>query len=105
MTSTRTSIKKNEVRLYNSASINKSYFNVFIRNDWFSKEFVYKIHQDRIVFKRPTLEYINFPTKARKVANSWSFHLTLQDQDLTSLEILEEDVNEDQVVIYRTLID
>lgn len=96
-----TSIKINEVRLYHSSFSRNGYFNAHIRNDWFSQEFVYKVYDDRVVFKRPTLEYKNFPTRARKVTESWVFHLTLRNQYQDRLEIHEEDITEDQVILYR----
>ena len=88
-----TSIKTNEVRLYPNSSLNENYFNVHVRNDWFSQEFVYKVYEDRVVFKRPTLDYKNFPTRARKVTESWVFYLTLPDQDNRRLEIHDEYIN------------
>lgn len=96
-----TSIKTNEVRLYPNSSLNENYFNVHVRNDWFSQEFVYKVYEDRVVFKRPTLDYKNFPTRARKVTESWVFYLTLPDQENRRLEIHDEDINEDQAILYR----
>jgi hypothetical protein len=93
-------IQSNEVRLYPNSAKKYNYFNVHIRNDWFSKEFVYKVYHDRVVFKRPTLDYKNFPTRARKVTESWVFYLTLPDQDNRRLEIHDEDINEDQAILY-----
>lgn len=97
----KTLIRSNEVRLYPNNSINDNYFNVCVRNEWFGQEFVYKIYEDRVVFKRPTLDYRNFPTRARRVTDSWVFHLTLPDQDNRRLEIHDEDINEDEAILYR----
>lgn len=94
-------IKSNEVRLYPNSAQKQNYFNVHIRNEWFSQEFVYKVYEDRVVFKRPTLDYKNFPTRARKVTESWVFYLMLPDQDNRRLEIHDEDINEDQAILYR----
>lgn len=95
-------IKPNEVRLYpNNLRRKDSYFNVHARNDWFSKEFVYKVYDDRVVFKRPTLDCKTFPTRARKVTDSWVFYLTLPYQDNKRLEIHDEDINEDEAILYR----
>lgn len=101
MISTRTPIESNEVRLYPNNSINDSYFNVIIKNNWFSQEFVYKVYDDRVVFRRPTLDYKNFPTRARKVSESWVFYLLLPDQESRRLEIHDEDITEDEAILYR----
>lgn len=101
MTSTRTPIESNEVRLYPNNSVNDSYFNVIIKNNWFSQEFVYKVYDDRVVFRRPTLDYKNFPTRARKVSESWVFYLSLPDQENRRLEIHDEDITEDEAILYR----
>lgn len=94
-------IQNNEVRLYPNSAQKQNYFNVHIRNEWFSQEFVYKVYEDRVVFRRPTLDYKNFPTRARKVTESWVFYLSLPDQDSRRLEIHDEDINEDQAILYR----
>ena len=94
-------IKNNEVRLYPNSAKKQNYFNVHIRNDWFSQEFVYKVYEDRVVFKRPTLDYKNFPTRARKVAESWVFYLSLPYQENRRLEIQDEDITEDEAILYR----
>lgn len=93
-------IKSNEVRLYPNSAQKQNYFNVHICNDWFSQEFVYKVYDDRVVFRRPTLDYKNFPTKARKVTESWVFYLSLPDQENRRLEIHDEDINEDEAILY-----
>lgn len=94
-------IQNNEVRLYPNSAQKQNYFNVHIRNDWFSQEFVYKVYDDRVVFRRPTLDYKNFPTRARKVTESWVFYLSLPDQDSRRLEIHDEDITEDEAILYR----
>lgn len=94
-------IKNNEVRLYPNSAQKQNYFNVHICNDWFSQEFVYKVYDDRVVFRRPTLDYKNFPTKARKVTESWVFYLSLPDQENRRLEIHDEDITEDEAILYR----
>lgn len=96
----RTPVEHNEVRLYPNSATQTHRFNVSISNDWFSKEFVYRVHEDRVVFKRPTLESKKFPTRARKTGNSWTFFLTILDQDNLRLEIQDEDINEDQAILY-----
>lgn len=96
----RTPIKQNEVRLYPNSTTCPYRFNVSISNDWFSQEFVYKVHDNKVVFKRPTLESKKFPTRARKTGNSWTFFLTILDQDNLRLEIQDEDINEDQAILY-----
>lgn len=94
-------IKNNEVRLYPNSAHKQNYFNVHIRNDWFSQEFVYKVYDDRVVFRRPALDYKNFPTRARKVTESWVFYLSLPDQENRRLEIHDEDITEDEAILYR----
>lgn len=94
-------INNNEVRLYRSNPGREYGFQVVISNDWFSKEFVYKVYDDRVVFKRPTLDCKTFPTRARKVTDSWVFYLTLPYQDNKRLEIHDEDINEDEAILYR----
>lgn len=94
-------IKNNEVRLYPNSAQKQNYFNVHICNDWFSQEFVYKVYDDRVVFRRPTLDYKNFPTKARKVTESWVFYLSLPDQENRRLNINDEDITEDEAILYR----
>ncbi len=96
----RTPIKRNEVRLYPNSTTHPHRFNVSISNDWFSQEFVYKVYDNRVVFKRPTLESKTFPTRARRAGNAWAFYLTIQDQDSLRLEIHDEDINEDQAILY-----
>lgn len=97
----RTPIKQNEVRLYHNSPTHPRRFNVSISNDWFSQEFVYKVYDNRVVFRRPTLESKTFPTRARRAGNAWAFYLTLIDQDNFRLEIQDEDITEDEAILYR----
>lgn len=97
----KTLIENNEVRLYPNSKLHDRRFNVHIRNEWFSQEFVYKVYDDRVVFKRPTLEYKRTPTRARKIASSWVFFLTLNNApNSKSFNIDEEDINEDRAILY-----
>ena len=96
----RTPMKQNEVRLYPNSATHRHRFNVSISNDWFSQEFVYKIYDDRVVFRRPTLESKTFPTRARKTGNAWVFYITILDQDDLRLEIQDEDITEDEAILY-----
>ena len=95
-------IRPNEVRLYpNNLRRKDSYFNVHARNDWFSKEFVYKVTDEKVVFKRPSIDTRKIPTRSRRAGNGWAFYLTLPDQGNRRLEIHDEDINEDQAILYR----
>jgi hypothetical protein len=94
-------MNNNEVRLYPNSVTHLYRFNVVACNDWFSQEFVYRIHDDRVVFKRPTLDSKTNPTRARRSGKSWVFYLSLPDQENKRLEIHDEDINEDQAILYR----
>ena len=94
-------INNNEVRLYRSNPGREYGFQVVISNDWFSKEFVYKVTDEKVVFKRPSIDTRKIPTRSRGAGNGWAFYLTLPDQGNRRLEIHDEDINEDQAILYR----
>lgn len=94
-------IKQNEARVYCNSLYKKNRVYLIINNNWFSKEFVYKVKDDRVIFSRPTIDANKIPSKSTRIGNGFRVYLSLKDEPVNKrLTIFDEDIDEDQAILY-----
>ena len=85
-------------KVYNNKTKNHNTINVYTNIDFFSTEVILTVHEDCIVFTKPTIDYRGETRSLHKIGNGYSTSVP-NKMPVNEYEF-DEDSTEDEIIIY-----